>query len=348
MNKRTGLLALAVTAGLSTFSVAPAFATAHGAEPVEQVCGEGTSGKQDLNEPGLSEVTLIAPQGQLIASYCVKAGSSKQGNGPETVVLPVPQSQVTISHSSGKDISHYSYTSVPTPVVGTPVPEGPELPEVPTPGTPEVPETPETPEVPSPEAPATPAVPAPGLPETPTVPAPEPPQDETPVEQETPAGELPVDGTPVVVAPVEVEVPVTVDMPITPVIVDTPDNVLPVLDHQAVGVYYENCAEVRDVLGRAILLGEEGFRAGLDRDSDGVGCELDTDGDRTDEGADNTVGNSGPLMTDEDEATVGTQQLASTGTGESTRIAGGIGAGLLALGAGTVLAGRGRHRAIKA
>src|SRR5215217_9044607 len=69
MNKRTGLLALAVTAGLSTFSVAPAFAAGQVAEPVEQVCDEGTSGKQDVTESGLTQISITAPQGQLIASY---------------------------------------------------------------------------------------------------------------------------------------------------------------------------------------------------------------------------------------------------------------------------------------
>ncbi len=391
MNKRTGLLALAVTAGLSTFSVAPAFATGHLAEPVEQVCGEGTSGKQDVTEPGLTQVTITAPQGQLIASYCVKAGSSNQGNGPETVDLSTPQSQVTISHSSGKDISHYSYTLVPVPVVVAPIPETPEAPEVPeiptpevpetpavpTPETPEVPETPETPAVPTPETPEvpeTPAVPTPETPETPEEPTPELPVEETPVEEvpveevpveevpveevpveevpveEVPVEEAPVEETPVVVVPVEVEVPVTVEVPFTPVVVvDAPDNVLPVLDHAAVGVYYENCAEVRDVLGRSILLGEEGFRAGLDRDSDGIGCELDTEGNRTDEGTGSNTGNGGVFVTnDDDGATESTGQLAYTGTDDNMKIAGGIGAGLLALGAGMVLAGRGRHRAVKA
>ncbi|MHA7287046.1 excalibur calcium-binding domain-containing protein [Arthrobacter sp. MDT3-44] len=334
------------------------------AEPVDQVCDEGTSGKQDVTGAG-PELTVIAPQGQLIASYCVKAGSSNQGDGPETVVLPTPQSQVTISHSSGKDISHYSYVLVPAPVVVVPIPEVPEVPEVPETPIPEVPEvpaipTPETPAVPTPE---TPESPSPELPpeETPVeeVPAEETPAEETPVEEvpaeetpaeETPTEQAPVEETPVVVVPVEEEVPVIVEVPTTSVVVvDTPDNVVPVLDHAAVGVYYENCTEVRDVLGRSILLGEEGFRAGLDRDGDGIGCELDTEGNRTDEGAGNNAGNVGVLVTNDDrEATDSTGQLAYTGTDDSMKIAGSIGAGFLALGAGLIRAGRGRHRAVKA
>jgi hypothetical protein len=137
-----------------------------------------------------------------------------------------------------------------------------------------------------------------------------------------------------------------VEVVLTPVVVvDAPDNVLPVFDHAAARVYYENCTEVRDVLGRSILLGEEGYRAGLDRDGDGIGCELDTEGNRTDEGA----GNGGVLVTDDDDESTGsTGQLAYTGAGDSMKIAGGIGVGLLALGAGMVRAGRGRHRAVTA
>ncbi|WP_434992934.1 excalibur calcium-binding domain-containing protein [Arthrobacter sp. Ld5] len=324
MNKRTGLLALAVTAGLSTFSIAPALATGPMTGPDRQVCGEGTSGKIDVSG-GQTAIVVTAPEGQLIASYCVKAGSSKQGEGPQNVELVPPVSQVTISHASGKDISHYSYTLVPAPVVVTP----------------------EVPETPTPEVPETPAVPVPETPEVPQEPTPELPVEETPAEEppvevpeeETPVSEAPAEGAPVAEAPAEV--PVTVEVPLTPVVVtDTPDNVLPVLDHAAAGVRYENCAEVRDVLGRSILLGEEGFRAGLDRDGDGVGCELETVGDRT---TGSTTGSRAVL-----EGAPRTGQLAYTGTDDSVKLAGGIGAGLLALGAGVVLAGRGRHRAVDA
>ncbi|WP_394253696.1 hypothetical protein [Arthrobacter pityocampae] len=180
MNKRTGLLALAVTAGLSTFSTAPAFATGGMTDPVQQVCDEGTSGKQDVTG-ARPTLTITAPEGQLIASYCVKAGSSNQGDGPETVVLTPPESQVTISHSTGKDISHYSYTVVPAPVVVPPVPE---TPEVQVPPTPAVPETPAEPAPESPEVPEVPEVPAEPNPETPEVP-------ETPAEPGHPAPQGP-------------------------------------------------------------------------------------------------------------------------------------------------------------
>lgn len=56
---------------------------------------------------GISEVTATAAEGQLIEGYCVKAGSANQGFGPEYVTLDSPVRTVTISHSSGKDISHF-------------------------------------------------------------------------------------------------------------------------------------------------------------------------------------------------------------------------------------------------
>ncbi|WP_350347087.1 hypothetical protein ABIQ69_10605 [Agromyces sp. G08B096] len=52
--------------------------------------------------------TITAPEGKLIAEVCVKAGSIKQGQGPEYTTIDPPSKTVTISHSSKKDISHYS------------------------------------------------------------------------------------------------------------------------------------------------------------------------------------------------------------------------------------------------
>lgn len=58
---------------------------------------------------------LVAPAGKLIAGYCVKAGSIQQGDGPEVVWLDEPVSEITISHSSGKAISHYTVFLVDEP-----------------------------------------------------------------------------------------------------------------------------------------------------------------------------------------------------------------------------------------
>ncbi|UUZ59181.1 hypothetical protein [Nocardioides sp. B-3] len=59
----------------------------------------------------------------------MKAGSAQQGNGPVNVVVDPPAASVTITHPSGKDISHYTVTLVPTP---TPTPT-PSLSATPTP-----------------------------------------------------------------------------------------------------------------------------------------------------------------------------------------------------------------------
>lgn len=76
------------------------------------VCDGLDSGKIDINQDGVQSVTVVAPDGYLIGGYCVKAGSSKQDNGPVYVVIDPGVTEVTITHPSGKDISHYSYTLV--------------------------------------------------------------------------------------------------------------------------------------------------------------------------------------------------------------------------------------------
>ena len=70
--------------------------------------GPGYSGKINTSGDPLS-VTVSAPAGNVITKYCVKAGSATQGYGPEYYNVVPPQSSVTIAHSSGKAVSHYSY-----------------------------------------------------------------------------------------------------------------------------------------------------------------------------------------------------------------------------------------------
>lgn len=71
------------------------------------VCSDLEGGKVDT--PGMgSSFTVTAPPGQLISGYCVKAGSSEAGDGPVYVVVDPPKTSVTMSHPSGKDVSHYS------------------------------------------------------------------------------------------------------------------------------------------------------------------------------------------------------------------------------------------------
>jgi hypothetical protein len=79
----------------------------------EQVCA---GDKVDVGGDQTS-IVVTAPTGYLISEYCVKAGSIQQGDGPEYYSVNPPAPSVTISHSSGKAISHYSLTlvQIPTP-----------------------------------------------------------------------------------------------------------------------------------------------------------------------------------------------------------------------------------------
>lgn len=95
--------ALLLAGGAVAFSTAPAYAAEN-----EQVCAGLDSGKIDTQgDP--SSVTITAPDGYLITEYCVKAGSANQGDGPEYFTVDPPVKSLTISHSSGKDVSHYSF-----------------------------------------------------------------------------------------------------------------------------------------------------------------------------------------------------------------------------------------------
>ena len=97
------LVVLASCAVVLTVGVAPAISSG------SLACPAGTSGKIDVSGDDTT-LTITAPDGYVITGYCVKAGSAKQGNGPESYVVDPPVTSVVISHSSGKGISHYSYT----------------------------------------------------------------------------------------------------------------------------------------------------------------------------------------------------------------------------------------------
>ncbi|WP_105552847.1 MULTISPECIES: hypothetical protein [unclassified Arthrobacter] len=97
------LLAVAAVAALSALgAVAPASA----APPAGAVCPSWDTGHIDGSGGGTA--TIMAPEGMVITAVCVKAGSAKQGNGPEYTYYDPGVSSVTNWHSSGKDISHYS------------------------------------------------------------------------------------------------------------------------------------------------------------------------------------------------------------------------------------------------
>lgn len=82
-------------------------------ETPENVCGPLDTGH--LSAGTKKSLLITAPAGKLIAEVCVKAGSIKQGDGPEYTTVTPPSKTYTISHSSGKDISHYSVRYVTAP-----------------------------------------------------------------------------------------------------------------------------------------------------------------------------------------------------------------------------------------
>jgi len=76
------------------------------------ICAGLDSGKIDTSgDP--ATVTITAPAGSLITSYCVKAGSSASGGGPVYVPVEPPAESVTFAHPTGKAVSHYSYSFEP-------------------------------------------------------------------------------------------------------------------------------------------------------------------------------------------------------------------------------------------
>jgi len=85
----------------------PTFAE-YAAGDTPQVCPPGDSGKIDTTgDP--QTVRITAPEGNVITAYCVKAGSVQSGAGVEFRQVVPPRRSLLITHSSGKDISHYSF-----------------------------------------------------------------------------------------------------------------------------------------------------------------------------------------------------------------------------------------------
>lgn len=117
----------------------------------DQVCRDLGSRKIDThNDP--QSVTLSARPGMLISAYCVKAGSSNQGDGPQYVTLDTPLPSIAITYWSKESekyraISHYSYAEVPGIATSTPTPTPTPTPE-PTPPPMFPPNPPSTPDGP--------------------------------------------------------------------------------------------------------------------------------------------------------------------------------------------------------
>ena len=135
--------ALLLAGGVALFGVAPAYAAetpipTQTPTPTEQVCDELDSGKIDVDGE-VTSLEISADEGFVITRYCVKAGSANQEDGPEYVDVVPPAETVTITHSSGKAISHYSFEQepVPTPTpTPTPTPPATTPPATTTPATP--------------------------------------------------------------------------------------------------------------------------------------------------------------------------------------------------------------------
>ena len=104
---------LLATIAIATLATIGAAAGTVGAQ--EQVCPDLDTGHLSANNQ--TSVTITAPEGKVIVQVCVKAGSAQQGDGPEFTNFDPGVTETTISHSSGKEISHYSvkFADAPPP-----------------------------------------------------------------------------------------------------------------------------------------------------------------------------------------------------------------------------------------
>jgi hypothetical protein len=82
---------------------------------VDQVCPDLDTGHLTPDDPNATSVTITAPEGQVIVQVCSKAGSAEQGLGPEFFNFDPGVTTITLSHSSGKEISHFSVKFAPAP-----------------------------------------------------------------------------------------------------------------------------------------------------------------------------------------------------------------------------------------
>lgn len=129
MRKMTVLGASALLLAGLMGSPAAAFAAPIAGAPVAATPSGGEStcpkdGKVDVTGEHTTLVVTAEP-GYLITGYCVKAGSDKQGDGPVDVVVDPPAATVTISHPSGKAISHYTLVTIKVGSTPSPSPSVP-------------------------------------------------------------------------------------------------------------------------------------------------------------------------------------------------------------------------------
>jgi hypothetical protein len=113
MLKKLSLVALVLGFGVIT-AVSAVSAPVNADEHQEGVCSDSAYGDTHLSTVGnQTSWTIEATPGFLIDKYCVKAGSINQGDGPEYHEVTPPAASVTIEHSSGKDISHFTFHEIP-------------------------------------------------------------------------------------------------------------------------------------------------------------------------------------------------------------------------------------------
>jgi pyruvate/2-oxoglutarate dehydrogenase complex dihydrolipoamide acyltransferase (E2) component len=139
-----------VLATIAIATLATIGATAGTVSAQDQVCPNLDTGH--LSAGNQTSVTITAPEGKVIVQVCVKAGSAQQGEGPEFTNFDPGVTETTISHSSGKEISHYSvkFADAPPPTTA---------PATTVPPTTAAPPTAAAPRAPAP-APAAPKAPA--------------------------------------------------------------------------------------------------------------------------------------------------------------------------------------------
>ena len=114
-----GLMGSPAAAFAAPIAGAPVVATPSGGESTCPKDGKvDVTGEQDT-------LQVTAEPGYLITGYCVKAGSDKQGDGPVDVVVDPPAATVTISHPSGKAISHYTLVTIKVGSTPSPSPSVP-------------------------------------------------------------------------------------------------------------------------------------------------------------------------------------------------------------------------------
>ena len=123
-----------VISSLATFTLLAAAAALPGstADSDGRVCPPLDTGRIDTaGEP--HSVTVTAPEGYAIDTVCIKAGSVQQGNGPELYEAGPDATSLTLGHSSGKAVSHWSasFTPLTTPTlpVDDPTPPPQDEPE---------------------------------------------------------------------------------------------------------------------------------------------------------------------------------------------------------------------------